>query len=278
MTGIVGVLIVLVVMLVGLVITRIATVALVFSGLSFDLARFQARSAFTGTGFTTAESESISQHPVRRRIIMLLMLLGNGIVVMLISSLLPVFLGAESGGRGIAARLLMLGCGLALLWAFASSKWVDRKMSKFIAWTLRRFTSIEVHDLTGLLHFTEGYAITNLKVRDSDWVRGKSLIQLRLSAEGIQVLGIVRRNGQYIGTPTGHTYIRLGDTLILYGRRKQLEELDARRANAQGDRQHEQRVDEQQAVIVEQQLRDEQARHDVESDVTSAEDTELVSR
>ena len=61
----------------ALVITRVATVALTLTGLPKQSARFQARSAFTGTGFTTGEAESVLGHPVRRRIIMLLMLLGN---------------------------------------------------------------------------------------------------------------------------------------------------------------------------------------------------------
>ena len=67
----------LVVVLISLIVTRVATVALVSTGLSREMARFQARSAFTGTGFTTQEAESVVNHPVRRRIVMALMLAGN---------------------------------------------------------------------------------------------------------------------------------------------------------------------------------------------------------
>ena len=61
----------------SLVVTRIAAVALVHTGLGLEAARFQARSAFTGVGFTTDESESLVNHPVRRRIVMGLMLVGT---------------------------------------------------------------------------------------------------------------------------------------------------------------------------------------------------------
>ena len=61
----------------SLLVTRIAAMALMFTGLSREAARFQARSAFSGVGFTTVEAELIMNHPVRRKIIMLLMLLGN---------------------------------------------------------------------------------------------------------------------------------------------------------------------------------------------------------
>ena len=37
----------------------------VATGTSSELARFQARSAFTGVGFTTSEAESVVLHPVR---------------------------------------------------------------------------------------------------------------------------------------------------------------------------------------------------------------------
>ncbi len=54
---------VLVVVLVSLLIARIATVTLVLTGLSHEAARFQARSALSGTGFTTGEAEQSSRTP-----------------------------------------------------------------------------------------------------------------------------------------------------------------------------------------------------------------------
>ena len=47
---------VLFILAVSLLITRIATVALQLTGLSKANARFQARSAFTGVGYTTSEA------------------------------------------------------------------------------------------------------------------------------------------------------------------------------------------------------------------------------
>ena len=54
----------------SLLITRIASVAFVHTGLSREVARFQARYAFSGVGFSTSEAESIVGHPVRRRIVL----------------------------------------------------------------------------------------------------------------------------------------------------------------------------------------------------------------
>ena len=67
----------LVVIFVSILITRIATIALTHTGLTKESAKFQARSAFSGAGFTTSESELVVNHPVRRRIVMFLILIGN---------------------------------------------------------------------------------------------------------------------------------------------------------------------------------------------------------
>ncbi|HDG97569.1 MAG TPA: potassium transporter TrkA, partial [Desulfobacterales bacterium] len=49
----------LIVIVVSIVIVRIGAVALEMTGLSRDLATFQAQSAFSGVGFTTSESEHV---------------------------------------------------------------------------------------------------------------------------------------------------------------------------------------------------------------------------
>ncbi len=252
----IGIITLLLVVAIGLLITRIATVALTFTGLSKDLARFQARSAFTTCGFTTTESERLVEHPVRRRIIMLLMLLGNGAVVMAISSLIPIFL--EAGGRDdtvftLAVRLSLLSAGLILLWLIAMSKWIDDRLFTIIGWALERFTSLDIRDYHSLLHLSEGFAVNEFTVDADDWVLGKALYQLRLPDEGIQVLGIRKANGDYVGTPTGRTLVREGDTLLLYGHYGDLEELERRRSDRSGDEAHEQRAREQQLFMHQQE-------------------------
>lgn len=70
---------VIVIITLSILVTRVATVALTLTltGLSRESAKFQARSAFSGAGFTTTESEDVVNHPIRRRVIMSLMLIGN---------------------------------------------------------------------------------------------------------------------------------------------------------------------------------------------------------
>jgi Trk-type K+ transport system membrane component len=93
----------LAVLAVSLLVTRVATVVLAASGMSGESARFQARSAFTGAGFTTTESEAVVAHPLRRRVVMLLMLVGNVGFVAAASSLILGFHAAQRGPPGCAS-------------------------------------------------------------------------------------------------------------------------------------------------------------------------------
>lgn len=236
------------VVVISLLIVRVATVALCLTGLSRELARFQARSAFTGSGFTTQESEQIMQHPVRRRIIMLLMLLGNAGIVTVISSLF-LSLTPENDSNSLDGtnqpltaflwfRMTILFWGLAGLSFLAYSSWLDQKISRLITYLLGKYTDIEVRDYAGLLHLTGNYVVGELTVRDDDWLANRKLMEMRLSEEGILVLGIERSDGTYIGAPRGHNELSSGDTLLLYGRNESLESLDKRRTGSEGNWEH----------------------------------------
>jgi len=116
MLGIIGIIAVLTVLGLSLVVTRIATIALGLTGLSREAAAFQSRSAFTGTGFTTREAEKVVNHPVRRRIIMLLMIIRSAGIVSIIISLILSFGGSEGEAERFYRLMGLIGgslrCGL----------------------------------------------------------------------------------------------------------------------------------------------------------------------
>jgi hypothetical protein len=221
---------------VSLVITRVATVVLVASGMTPQHARFQARSAFTGTGFTTREAESVVNHPLRRKVVMLLMLLGNAGLVAAAASLIIGFRASGTGTEWV--RLLELVIGLLALVFLSRSAWIDRRMTAWIGALLRRFTDIPARDAASLLQLSGTHAVDELAVRGGDWVAGRSLGELELRAEGVVVLGIVRTDGSYLGAPNGETVVHPGATLVVYGHQGQLAELDRRPSGEQGDRLH----------------------------------------
>lgn len=247
----------------SLLVTHVATVALTLTGLSRQLAQFQARSAFSGVGFTTNEAEKVVNHPVRRRIIMLLMILGNAGIVTVISSLILTFIAADTLADWLW-RLLLLIVGLAVLWYLAVSGWVDRYLSRLISWALQRWTRLEIRDYTNLLHLTDEYQVIELRVEPGDWLANKELAQLDLRQEGVTVLGIHRANGEYVGAPHGQTKVYEEDILLLYGRESALEELDYRPDTPGGDRAHQAAVAAQENVMQEQNMKEAQREREKE--------------
>lgn len=231
----------LIVFAVSLVVIRIATVGLTMTGVSKDLAQFQALSAFTGAGFTTKESEDIVNHPLRRRIAMHLMLLGHVGIVVAIPSVVLSFLNTGGSGDWTSQLNLRVGVlcgGLLLLFLLASSRYVEQIMWNVNTWALRRIGGIHVHDYTRLLRVAKDYVVSELQVRPGDWLAGHTLEQLCLANEGVLVLGIEKSNGDYLGAPRGHTRLEADDCLILYGQQESLLDLDERREGMEGNVRH----------------------------------------
>lgn len=231
----------LVVVTLSILVTRIATIALVHTGLSRQSARFQARSAFTGAGFTTHESERVVDHPVRRRIVLLLMLFGNAGIITAVSSLILTFVG-DSGGDSIAWKVALLALGLGSLWAAASSRWVDRQLSTFISRALERFTELDVQDYASLMHIEGGYRLAQIEISRGHWLADQSLAESRAGDEGVVILGIRRADGTFLGAPHGRTIVAAGDTLIVYGDMEAIEGLSLRSPTREGDLEHREAV------------------------------------
>src|SRR4051812_7700930 len=171
---------VLVIVLLSVLITRVATVALSLTGMSRESARFQARSALTGVGFTTSEAEDVVSHPVRRRIVGALMLVGSAGFVTAAASLFLSFGGTHNEQRLIRGFILV--AGLAALWALSRSAWFDRRLSAAIGQVLR-WRGYDVRDYGRLLALQGAWAVSELAVEDNDWIAGKTLAELRLRDE-----------------------------------------------------------------------------------------------
>lgn len=251
-----AVLTVLLVLMLSLIVTRAATIALAATGLSRESARFQARSAFSGAGFTTSESESVVSHPVRRRIIMWLMLAGNAGIIAVVASLVLTAVEAQDE-LAVLVRVAGILLGIGVLWLVFQSKWVDRRITSATMAALRRWTNLDAHDYAALLHVGGDFVVTELSVEEGDWLADRSLGQLGLRDEGVIVLGVERTDGTYFGVPNADTVVRQRDVLVLYSRRETLSELDGRRRDGRGEAAHQAAVREQTRLLeVEQALKD----------------------
>jgi len=235
----------LTVLVLSLIVVRVATVALTLTGMSKDMARFQARSAWTGTGYTTHESEQVVEHPARRRIVSLLMLLRSAGLITAVSSLFLSFAGAQTG-RAESERMLVILVSVLAIWLASMSRWVDKRLTRLIRRMLKKYTDLDARDYAAVLHLAGEYSVSELVVSsEGSWLAGRPLRDLRLSDEGVLVLGVERRRKGYIGAPRGDLVIEAGDELLLYGRQERLRALTEREKDLSGQAAHYSAVREQ---------------------------------
>lgn len=209
---------------VSILVTRIATRAFMLTGLSEETARFQARSLITGTGYTTEEAAHIVDHPVRRRIGLGVMLLGNAGLVTAISTFILSFMGTGTTGEALQ-RGLVLGLGLGILAYLALSDRVDRYLSRMIETMLDRVVGFQVRDMYTILNLGGGYTVSRVEVDPGSFLAGQTLRGLQLPAEGLIVLAIERPEGGVDYAPGADDCVPSGGCLIVYGPKVRIEDL-----------------------------------------------------
>ena len=120
----------LLVIFISLLLARASAIALMMTGLDEKRARFQALSAFSGTGFTTKEAESVVNHPLRRQIITWIMVFGNAGIVTVIVTTTSSFVTIRGHARSLNILFLLLG--IILIYKIATHKRLMRKWENFI--------------------------------------------------------------------------------------------------------------------------------------------------
>ena len=204
----------LLVIFVSFLIVRAAAIALMMTGMSEKKARFQALSAFSGTGFTTREAEFVVNHPERRRIVSWLMILGNaGIVTVIITATSSL---VTSKGYMLSIDVLILLVGIYLIYRVATHKGFIRRWDSFIEDMLVKSSTFEEGATEDLLHLLEGYGLVRAIITEDSSLIGGSLSESGLSEKELVVLGI-ERGKSWIPIPKAKEAIQEGDRIVVYG-------------------------------------------------------------
>lgn len=200
--------------LISFLFVRAAGIALMMTGLDKKKARFQALSAFSGTGFTTKEAELVINHPVRRKIVTWLMITGNaGVVTVIVTATSSL---ATSRGYQLPINVVVLVVGIFLIYKIATYKKFTRKWESFIERKLIKSPAFEEAATEDLLHFLEGYGLVKKIIGQHSSLIGSSISKCRLSEKGVLVLGI-ERGKNWIPTPKASERLQQGDNLVVYG-------------------------------------------------------------
>lgn len=227
------------IILISYIIIRVASVALEITGLAEEVANFQALSAFTGTGFTTNETESALSNPTRRNIIKVLIILGNAGLTTAVASLILTFMGNET--KTNIFNFIALVTGMILIFLFVSSKQSSKILKKISYRILSSYSSLQLHDYHEVLGLGKGFVISKILIDDDSWMKNKELKDLKLDREGTLILSIeknINHEKIFIGAPNGKTKLNIGDIVTCYGRPEAIKDLAERQEGNIGDKSH----------------------------------------
>jgi hypothetical protein len=209
--------ILLITIFISFIAVRIGGFALQLTGIEAEIARFQALSAFSGTGFTTREAERVVGHRTRRRIVTILIILGNAGTVTVIATLVASF--TQVGGYAwFFIRLGIIIAGIFGLYQLiirsnVGQRILDRVQRPIVNRILRAAPVAEE-----IFHVEKDWAISLVTIKRSSKSIGQSVTDI--TAEGdIEILGI-NRAGAYLVRPGMEDKIAQGDRLLVYANRK----------------------------------------------------------
>ncbi len=206
---------VILIIVISAFIVKIAAVALNLTGLDEKRSFFQALSAFSGTGFTTRDSELVVSHDIRRRIIMFLMILGNAGLITVITTLMLSFL--NGGGTPFLVNLIVILVAILLVIKVSLNKNITRKLTKKIQEKLIKSSTFTKRPVEEILRLAEGYGIAEVTLNEGCTDIGKSLIDSSLRQQEILIIAI-ERGSKVIPAPHASDQLFLNDTLICYGK------------------------------------------------------------
>lgn len=210
---------------------EIIAIIMKLTGLELNKARFQVISILTHTGFTTRESELIVQHPTRRKIASILMVVSYVAQITLITLLFDVLNNAT---RNLLSISIILTVVLVLIIIATQIEFVSIRFDRFAERLLKsKIKKINSNSrIDQLLNLSPEFSIYELIVDTDSFICRKTLRELHLKEHFIQVLKI-DRGSEMIDFPLADTQILAGDRMIVYGKIEALTKLIIHDSNVQ---------------------------------------------
>jgi hypothetical protein len=223
----------IVTLIVSFIVVRIGAIAFQLTGLEWSLAKFQALSCFTGTGFTTREAELITSNRQRRQIASVLIVLGNAGLVVMIATLAGTFVPEQENVLSKLSKSLLpfaipsdlvkwVNLGIVvvlvyLIYKIFTHERFARKLTNFLRKKIIKKEIFKKVSFEELVLTTGGYGVSRVAVSAGSPVLNKMLVKSDLRRRDITVLAVVRGE-QTIPNPPADTEILLGDELICFGK------------------------------------------------------------
>jgi hypothetical protein len=197
---------------------EISVTLMKLTGLKGTVARFQVISMLTGTGFTTDESKSIIDHPVRRKISMFLILFGAFSLAVIISSISTLL----TDDLRLMELSIIIGI-LLVLTVLVKVPFLNNRLSNKMKSEMYNHYELWEHPIEEVLFLEDEDVVMEIDIyEDSEFIDVKAFDVISDGAD-INILFI--ESGEVKIRKELYEYkIKLGDNLFLYGNKKEIEE------------------------------------------------------
>ena len=219
----------IIVLIVSFVIVRIGAIAFQLTGLEWSLAKFQALSCFTATGFTTREAELITSDPRRRRIASVLIVLGHAGFVTMIATFantirpratklsIPFVPASVPPELRPVINLIIIVAAIYIIYKVFTNTKLARKLTDSLRKRIIKKDIIKSVSREELALATGGYGVSKIQVSEGNPIVGKVLSESGLRKDDITLLAIIRDENT-IPNPAANRKILPGDELICFGK------------------------------------------------------------
>jgi len=224
------------VLIVSFIIVRIGAIAFQLTGLEWSMAKFQALSCFTSTGFTTKEAELITGSRQRRRIASILIILGHAGFVTMIGTFantlrprttkwsipfLPAYLPSWLMPW---INLIVIAVAVYVIYKTFTNTRFARKLTNALRRRILKRELVSPVSFEELAVATGGYGVSKIQICKDSPVLNKTLLKAGLRTHDITVLAVTR-GGETIPNPSADTRILLGDELVCFGKLENIRDI-----------------------------------------------------
>jgi hypothetical protein len=219
----------IIVIIVSFIVVRIGAIAFQLTGLEWSLAKFQALSCFTSTGFTTREAELVTSDPRRRRIASVLIVLGHAGFVTMIATFantirpratklsIPFVPAYVPPWLQPWINLIIIVVAIYIIYKVFTNTKLARKLTDALRKRIIKKDIIRSVSREELALATGGYGVSKIQVSEGNPIVGKVLSESGLRKDDITVLAIIRDEST-IPNPDANRKILSGDELICFGK------------------------------------------------------------
>jgi len=193
-------------------------IAFELTGVDREMARFQALSCFTGTGYTTRASERIVEHRQRRRIATVLIVLGYANAASVIATLMQ-SVDVSSVQQSLMHLVAAVVCGAATWYLMRRHRerlmdWIRAQLTRRL---LGQHVAVEV-----LFRAGPGLGVARVSVPEGCAIAGIPLADLHLPSRGLSVL-LFEDESHVYHPPTGDSALDEGAHVLVWGHLDEIE-------------------------------------------------------